>query len=116
MTTSIAVTFRAKKGREKEFNTFLNNPENGRLMAKLLGANRNTLFLGDGVMVRVIEYPAGSNLKSLDKLAQENPEIAALLRKFGPIIENGFDIDVPGSLESFEKRITLSLAYDVTVD
>ena len=41
----VAFTFRAKPGKETEFERLLNNPEGGRAVAKALGGTRNALFL-----------------------------------------------------------------------
>ena len=44
----VAFTFRAKKGKELEFERLLRDPESGRRVAQGLGATRNVLFLKDG--------------------------------------------------------------------
>lgn len=109
----IAFTFRAKPGREREFEELINNPESGRAFAKMMGATRNTLFLRDGRMIRVVEIPDGIRPVPMEEIMEKDPNLKAFLRKLGSIIEGGFDPDVPGSLEAFNRRITFPLAYDV---
>lgn len=111
----VAFTFRAKPGKEREFEALLNDPEGGRAVAKGLGATRNTLFLAHGRMVRVLEFPEGAAASSMVDLAERSPELKAFLRKLGPLVEDGFDPDVPGSLEAFNRRAAMALAYDVRV-
>ena len=111
----VAFTFRAKRGSEVEFERVLNNPEGGRAVAIALGAIRNTLFLKDGRMIRIMEFPEGVRPKSLADVAERDPALKAFLRRLGPLIEDGFDPDVPGSLDAFNRRIGLTPAYDVRV-
>lgn len=109
----VAFTFRAKRGKEREFEELMNNPESGRNFARMMGAIRNTLFLKDGRMIRVVEIPEGAKSTPMDEIAARDPNVLAFLRKLGPIIEDGFNIDEPETLEAFNRRITYALAYDV---
>ncbi len=109
----IAFSFHAKPGREKEFEQALNNPESGHMFAKLMGARRNTLFLKGGRMIRVVEFAEGVTPVPLGEIAKNDPKIREFLKKLGGLIEDGFDPDVPGSMEAFNARITFPLAYDV---
>jgi len=111
----VAFTFRAKPGKEAEFERLLNNPDSGRLFAKAMGATRNALFLKDGRMIRVVEFPEGSHPVPMTDIMERDPKVKAFLKTLGSIIEDGFDPIVPGSLEAFNKRITVPLAYDVRV-
>lgn len=111
----VAFTFRAKRGKEAEFERLLNNPDSARAVAKGLGATRNVLFLKDGRMIRILEFPEGAKPVSLADLAERDPNLKAFLRNLGPLIEEGFDVDVPGSLEAFNRRITFTPAFDVRV-
>jgi hypothetical protein len=106
-------TFRAKAGKEKEFETLLDNAEAGRGVARAMGATRNTLFLRAGRMVRVLEFPDGATPRPLAEIAREDPAIHAFLAALGPLIEDGFDVDAPRSLDAFNRRAVLPLAYDV---
>lgn len=108
----VCFTFEAKPGKEAEFDRLLNNPESGKKVARLMGATRNTLFLKAGRMVRVFEFPEGKKPVSLGELAKGDPAIDAFLRALGPLVKDGFDIDVPGSLDAFNARVALPLAYD----
>ncbi|MBI2126392.1 MAG: hypothetical protein HYU02_03645 [Thaumarchaeota archaeon] len=108
-----AISFRAKPGGEREFEQMLNNPEAGRNIAKAMGAIRNTLFLKEGRMFRIMEFPEGVKPMSLIGLAQRDPKVKEFLRKMGSIIEDGFDVDNPESVEAFNRRNSLNLAYDV---
>jgi len=109
----VAFTFAAKKGKEAEFEALLSNPEGGRAVARGLGATRNTLFLKGGRMVRVFEFPDGAKPPSINDLAGRDSAVRAFLAELGPLVEGGFDVDQPGSLEAFNQRVMLSLAYDV---
>lgn len=110
----VAFTFAAKPGKEKEFETLLNNPEMGRHAAKLFGASRNTLFLGNGRMVRILEFAEGVKPVPVAEAAKTDAGLAQFLRTLGPLVENGFDYDTPGSLEAFNKRMMLPVAFDVS--
>lgn|GEM_PF-2061487 len=112
----VAVTYRAKKGRERELERLLDDPETGRRVAQALGASRNVLFLGHGTMVRVLEFPEGVAAGSMSELAGRNPAMKEFLHRLAPLIEDGFDPDDPRSFEAFDRRITVPLAYDVQVD
>ena len=109
----IAFSFRAKAGKEREFEQLLNNPESGRAVAKAMGATRNTLFLKDGYMIRLVEFPVGANPVPLTEIAGRDLNVKTFLRKLGSVIQDGFDVDTPGSMEAFNRRITFPLAYDV---
>ena len=109
----IAFTFRAKPGKEAEFERLLSNPETGKLAAGLMGASRNILFLGHGRMIRVLEVPEGVEPKSMAEIAEENPDFGDFLHKIAPLIQDGFDLDDPRSLEEFNKRVMVPLCYDV---
>lgn len=112
----VAFSFRAKRGREKEFEALLNNPESGRRVAQALGATRNTLFLREGRMIRILEFPDGATPKPLKEAARQDPRIMEFLQKLGPLVEAGYDLDRPGSMEAFNARIRFPVAYDVTVN
>lgn len=111
----VAFSFRAKPGREREFEALLNNPEAARSTAQAMGAVRNTLFLKEGRMIRVLEFPEGVRPVPLAQVAERSPEIRAFLRRLGPLVEDGFDPDKPGSLEEFNRRASFPLAFDVKV-
>lgn len=109
----VCFTFRAKPGKEKEFEALLNNPESARAVARQMGATRNTLFLGDGRMIRVFEFPDGAKPVPLSQIAAKDAGVREFLRKLGPIVEDGFDVDRPETLEAFNKRALVPLAFDV---
>jgi len=109
----IAFTFRAKSGKEREFEQLLNDPEAARAISKAMGATRNTLFLKEGRMVRILEVPEGVRPVPMAEIAAKDPQVGAFLRRLGPLIEDGFDMDRPETLEAFSKRIAVPLAYDV---
>lgn len=109
----VCFTFQVKPGAEAEFERLLNNPEGGRAVAQAMGATRNTLFLGHGRMVRIFEFPDGAQPRSLVELARTDGKLAEFLRRLGPLLEGGFDVDEPGSLEAFNRRSQVPLAYDV---
>ncbi|MCA1812110.1 MAG: hypothetical protein LC623_08890 [Halobacteriales archaeon] len=106
-------SFAAKPGFEGDFERLLDNEAGGRAVALAMGATRNTLFLGHGRMVRVFEFPDGARPTSLAELARTDPKVADFLRRLAPLIEGGFDLDEPGSIEAFNQRNQLALAYDV---
>jgi hypothetical protein len=108
----VCFTFEAAPGHEAAFEKLLNNPEAGAKVARLMGATRNTLFLKGGRMVRVFEFPEGRKPVSLGELAKSDRGIEAFLRALGPLVKDGFDIDKPGSLDAFNARAALPLAYD----
>jgi len=109
----VAFTFRAKKGKELEFERLLRDPESGRRVAQGLGATRNVLFLKDGAMIRVLEFPDAGPKATLADLAKADPGMRDFLRRIGPLIEGGFDMDKPESLDAFNRRISFLAAYDV---
>ncbi|HKZ59980.1 MAG TPA: SchA/CurD-like domain-containing protein [Candidatus Thermoplasmatota archaeon] len=109
----VCFTFEAKPGKEAEFERLLNNAEGGRKVARAMGAKRNSLFLKGGRMVRVFEFPEGQKPVSLGELAKADKDIEAFLRALGPLIKDGFDFQAPGSLEAFNQRALVPLAYDV---
>jgi hypothetical protein len=109
----VAFSFQAKPGREREFEALLDQPEAGRAVAALMGGRRNTLFLGHGRMVRILEFPDGAKPTPLGEVARSNPAVAEFLRKLGPLIVDGFDMDRPETLAAFNDRMSLKLAYDV---
>ena len=110
----IAFTFKAKPGKEQEFETLLDNPESGLAIAKALGAKRNTLFLGNGRMIRIFEFPEGVKPSmTLTELAQKDSKVKEFLRKLSAVIEDGFDVDNLQTMDEFNKRHSLKLAYDV---
>ncbi|HEV8595419.1 MAG TPA: SchA/CurD-like domain-containing protein [Thermoplasmata archaeon] len=111
----VTFTFRAKPGKEEEFERLLNNPESGRLFAKAMGASRNALFLKEGRMIRVVEFPEGAQPVAMTDIMERDPKVKEFLKKMGAIVEDGFDPDVPGSLEAFNRRVAVPLAYDVRV-
>ena len=110
----IAFTFNAKPGKEQEFETLLNNPESGLAIAKALGAKRNTLFLGNGRMIRIFEFPEGVKPNmTLTELAQKDSKVKEFLRKLSAVIEDGFDVDNLQTMDEFNKRASVKLVYDV---
>ena len=109
----VPFTFRAKAGREKEFEGLLNNPESGRLIGRMMGATRNALFLHGGRMIRVLEMPEGIRPTSMGEIAAREPKVLEFLRALGPLIEDGFDVDRPDTLEAFNRRAVVPVAYDV---
>jgi hypothetical protein len=109
----VCFTFRAKPGKEREFEALLNSAESGRAAAKAMGATRNTLFLGGGRMVRILEFPDGTKPVPMAELAAQDPTFKEFLRKMGALVEDGFDIDRPETLEAFNKRAFVPFAYDV---
>jgi len=109
----VCFTFEAKPGHEAEFERLLNNAESGRAISRAMGASRNSLFLKGGRMVRIFEFPEGGAPVSLGELAKRDKKVEQLLRSLGPIVKDGFDYDTPGSLEAFNKRVALPVAYDV---
>ena len=111
----VCFTFRAKPGKEAEFQRLMNNPDSGRAFANAMGAVRNTLFLKGGWMVRVVEFPEGARPVPMTQIMEQDPKVKEFLKKLGSIVEDGFDPDVPGSLEAFNERIMVPLAYDVRV-
>jgi hypothetical protein len=111
----VAFTFRAKAGKEDEFREILDDPEAGRRVAAAMGATRNILFLAEGRMVRVMEFPDGAKPPSLLEIARKDAAVMGFLRQIGQIVEDGFDIDRPETLEAFNKRTFVPLAYDVRV-
>jgi len=113
MTMLVAFTFRAKPGKEKEFEALLDNPDAARQVARAMGATRNTLFLGGGRMVRILEFPEGAKPVPLVEIAAKDPRMHEFLRKLGPMVDDGFDIDRPETLEAFNKRVFVPLAFDV---
>ena len=64
-------------------------------------------------MVRVFEFPDGAKPTPLADVARRDAAVRDFLRKLGPLVEDGFDVDVPGSLEGFNSRVGLPLLYDV---
>ena len=111
----VAFSFKAKAGKEREFEQLLNNPEAGRSVARAMGATRNVLFLKDGRMIRVFEFPDGAKPVPLTEIAQRDPSVKAFLRALGPLIEDGFDMDRPETLEAFNRRVFYPQAFDVKV-
>jgi len=110
----VCFTFEAKPGKEAEFERLLNNAEGGRKVARTMGAQRNSLFLKGGKMVRVFEFAEGKKPVSLGELAKADKDIEVFLRALGPLVKDGFDYNTPGSLEAFNARVLVPLAYDVT--
>jgi len=111
----VVFSFKAKRGKEKEFENLLNNPDSGLHVAKAMGAVRNTMFLKNGKMIRILEFPEDVKPIPLRELAERDPKIEDFLRKIGPLIEDGFDYDNPESMEEFNKRNMFNLVYDVRV-
>jgi len=109
----VCFTFEAKPGKEAELERLLNNADAGRAVARAMGATRNSLFLKGGRMVRIFEFPEGASPVSLGELAKHDKKVEQLLRSLGPLIKDGFDYDAPGSLDAFNKRVALPVAYDV---
>lgn len=110
-----ALTFEARPGKEKEFDALLNDPDSGRAVAKAMGATRNTLFLGPGRMIRVFEFPEGVTPRPIMDVAREDKKIEEFFRKIGPLIQNGFDYDKPETVQAFNRRVMMDMAYDVRV-
>lgn len=111
----LAFSFRSKPGKEREFEQLLNNPEAARAVAQAMGATRNTLFLKEGRMIRVLEFPEGVKPVPMSTLAERDPNVKAFLRKLGPLVQDGFEVDRPESLEGFNQHSVFSLAFDVRV-
>ncbi|MBP7410841.1 MAG: hypothetical protein KA818_04755 [Methanoculleus sp.] len=109
----VAFTFPAKPGKEEELKKLLGDPDAGRRAARLLGATRNTLFFSQGRMIRVLEFPDGAEPPSMTEIIEQNPDFERFMRQLGPLIEGGFDLDRPGSLEEFSRRITYPLVFDL---
>ena len=109
----VAFSFRAKPGKEKEFEQLLNSPESGLKAAKGMGATRNILFMGGGRRIRVLEFPDDAKPVSMLEIAERDPRFKEFLRKMGAIVEDGFDIDRPETLDAFNRRNAFTLAYDV---
>lgn len=97
----VAFSFRAKRGKEREFERLLNDSEMALYFAKAMGATRNMLFLKEGQMIRVLEFPDAARPSPMLDLASTDPKIEDFLRRMGPIIEDGFDFDQPESLDAF---------------
>lgn len=109
----VCFTFAAKPGMEKEFEAALNDPQMGRTVARFLGATRNTLFVGHGRMVRILEFPDDHKVPSLADLAKEDPRFAAFMRRLGSLVQDGFDMDKPETLAAFNARYGLPVVFDV---
>lgn len=109
----LAFTFRAMPGKEREFEALLNDPAAAKRVARLMGATRNTLFLAHGRMIRILEFPEGTQPVSMADIAAKDAGVREFLRKIGPLIEDGFDMDRPGTLDAFNKRVLVPLALDV---
>ena len=109
----VAFTFRAKAGKEEEFEALLHNPEAAKHVARLMGATRNTLFLGGGRMVRILEFPEGAKPVPLTEIAAKDAGVRDFLAKLGPLVEDGFDVGRPETLEAFNKHVVVPLAFDV---
>lgn len=109
----VAFSFKAKVGMEEEFERLLNNPESGARIAKAIGAVRNMLFLGNGRMVRIFEFPDGIKPVTMTDLASQDLNAKEFLRTLSAVIEDGFDVDKLETLDDFSKRSSLRLAYDV---
>lgn len=109
----VCFTFEAKPGKEADFERLLNNPESAKKVARAMGATRNSLFIKGGRMVRVFEFPEGKKPVSLGELAKTDRGIETFLRALGPLLKDGFDLDVPGSLDAFNARVNIPMTYDV---
>ena len=109
----VVFSFIAKPGKEREFEALLNNPEAARHVAEAMGATRNALFVKDGRMIRVLEFPEGRKPVPLGEIAERDPSVKAFLRALGPLVEDGFDVDRPETLEAFNKRVLVPQAFDV---
>ena len=109
----VAFTFAAKVGKEEELESLLNNPESGLRIAKALGAVRNTLFLGNGRMVRIFEFPEGVKPTTMSDLARMDPKAKEFLRSLSDVIQDGIDVDNLATLDDFSRRTSLRLACDV---
>ncbi len=109
----VAFTFRAKVGKEEELERLLDNPESGLRIAKALGAIRNALFLGNGRIVRIFEFPEGVKPMTMTDLARKDPKVKEFLRSLSTVIEDGFDVGNLETLDDFSRRSSLRLAYDV---
>ena len=111
-----AFTFRAKPGHEKDLETLLNDQEMARRISRAMGVTRNILFFSGGRMVRVVEFPDGTHPRPLASIAREDPAVDGFLRQLGTLVEDGFDLDEPATLEAFNARITLPRVFDIMTD
>lgn len=66
----VPFTFRAKSGKEREFEPVPSDPESARRVAAEIGATGNILFLKGGRMIRVIVFPDTGPKASLLELAE----------------------------------------------
>jgi len=111
----VVFSFRANPGKEREFEELLNDPDAARAVARAMGAVRNALFMKDGRMIRVFEFPEGATPVPLHEIAERDPSLKDFLRKLGPLVEDGFDADRPETLVAFNKRAFVPQAFDVKV-
>jgi hypothetical protein len=58
----------------------------------------------------LMEFPDGARPPTLGELARTDARLAGFLRRLGPLVQDGFDPAVPGSLEAFNRRALLPLA------
>lgn len=109
-----AISFKAKPGKVSELHGMLDDAETGRAFAEKVGAVRNTLFLrDDGRMVRILEFPEGAEPVPMHEVAAADPRAKEILGKIGALVEDGFDVDDPASMQAFDARNRFRLAYDV---
>lgn len=112
----IAFAFHARPGHEAELEALLNDPPMAERVGRGLGAVRNTLFMGRGRVVRILEFPEGVKPRSMAELAAADPQVADFLGRLGPLVEDGFDFDEPGSLDRFNARALMPLTFDLRLD
>ncbi|MHB8604081.1 MAG: hypothetical protein ACYDCK_02400 [Thermoplasmatota archaeon] len=109
----VAYYFEAAPGKEKEFEAHLDQPEFGVEVARWMGATRNTLFLRDGKMFRVFEFPDGVKPVPLLEIAAREPAMRAFMKKLGTLTKIGFDLDDAASFARFNDATRMALAFDV---
>jgi hypothetical protein len=109
----VCFSFECKPGMEKEFAAALSDPEMGHRVALAMGASRNMLFVRDGRMVRVFEFPEGATPVPIMEIARSDEAVGAFLRSLAPLLKEPFDLSRPETLDAFNKRNVMPVVYDV---
>ncbi len=73
------------------------------------------LLNDDGRMIRLLEFPQHVAPTPMHEVAARDPDAKAFLAKVGELVEDGFDVDDPASLQAFGERNQFRVAYDVRV-